>query len=178
MYTMALISLVLKPIRLHVQTCFYHSLPDLLTTRMKLHLRATTCNLSGHDCIVVSFASTYAISECLSPCNQWMPITTTDKYCKSAHQYCFCFRFYCKHCLLQQAPTYQKLYPSLTFLHNFCIPSPPYLAQEVAPRLIKHVNINIKRRVCTFYQFIGNCYIQKHFFHNVVALGIVRCTDL
>ena len=75
MYTMALISLVLKPIWLHVQTCFYHSLPDLLTTRMKLHLRATTCNLSGHDCIVVSFASTYAISECLSPCNQWMPIT-------------------------------------------------------------------------------------------------------
>lgn len=88
-----------------------------------------------------------------------MPITTTDKYCKSAHQYWFCFNYYCKHHLLQQAPTctYQILYPSLTFRHNLCIPISSYLAQEVARRLIKYVNINIKCRVCTFDQFIGNC---------------------
>jgi hypothetical protein len=101
-------------------------------------------------------------------------------------------------------------YPSLIFHSNFCILSLPYLVQEVMHRLIKHVNVNKKHRVCTFFSsfywcknfeitrtikkkgknvhtlcflltltcFISLCRIEKHFFHNVVAIEIVRCTRL
>ena len=64
-------------------------------------------------------------------------------YCKSVHHYGFHFNLLCKHCLLQQAPTYQIL--SLTFRPNFCIPSLPCLVQEVVCKLIEHVNINKKK---------------------------------
>ena len=59
----------------------------------------------------------------------------TDNYCKLVHQYWICFCFQCKHRLLQQSPTYQILYQSLTFHFNFSISSPPCLLQEVVHRL-------------------------------------------
>ena len=73
--------------------------------------------------------------------------------------------FLSKDRLLQQAPTYQIIYPSLTFRPNFCIPSPPFLVQEVMHRLIKHVNINKKCRVCTFFPFILLVIVILTFLH-------------
>jgi hypothetical protein len=58
--------------------------------------------------------------------------------------------FWPKHHLLQQAPTYQISYPSLTFCPNFCIANHPCLLLEVVHQIIKHFNINNKHWVCTF----------------------------
>ena len=99
--------------------------------------------------------------------------------------------------MLQQSPTYQISNPSLIFCPIFCIASPPYLVEEVVRRLITHVNINKKHRICMLFAFvlfvivlvilivekkndlsflIKKFHRETCFYHNVVVLGIVNQT--